>query len=162
MRHGMRKTKLGRSHNHQIALRRNLAFALIRNGKITTTLAKAKLVQPVVEKLITMAKKGAAAPESEKQRYVSNLTSFFTSGQNQRTFEELGKAQAKERKTVVRKAREAGETRSIPSLATPRPVEKLLEEIAPAYASRDGGYTRIMKLGHRLGDNAQMAILSLV
>jgi len=162
MRHGMHKTKLGRSHNHQLALRRNLAFALIRNGKITTTLAKAKLVQPVVEKLITMAKKGVAAGAADKQQYVVNLTSFFTSGQNERKFEELNRSQAKSRRAEVRKAREAGNTKSLPSLAVARPVEKLLEEIAPAYASRDGGYTRIVKLGYRLGDNAQMAILSLV
>ncbi len=156
MRHGVRSAKLGRNHNHQIALRRNLAFALIQSGRITTTLAKAKMVQPVVEQLITAAKKGAVLEGMDRQRVIVNLTSFFTSGQNQRTFKEVSKAERKQRRQDRR------EGKKVASLVNLRPVEKLMQEIAPAYAERNGGYTRIQKLGNRLGDNAQMAILSLV
>ncbi len=161
MRHGMNKTKLGRSHNHQLALRRNLAFCLLTHGKMRTTLAKAKLIQPVVEKLITMAKKGAAAPEEEKQLYIRNLSSFFTSGQNKRIYEELPKKQQDELRKKL-KADRANGVKAGTTTEKPRVVKKLLTEIAPVYANRPGGYTRIYKLVTRLGDNAKMAIISLV
>lgn len=141
MRHNMRKGKLGRRPDHQLALRRNLVFSLLTHGKVRTTLVKAKMIRPVVEKLITVAKCGNEDSEN-KMRYVNNAVSFFTSGQNARVFVGSHKDSNREEQ--------------------PRIVEKLFDDIAPAYATRPGGYTRIHKLGRRLGDNAQMAIISLV
>jgi large subunit ribosomal protein L17 len=137
----MRKGKLGRRPDHQLALRRNLVFCLLTHGRIRTTLVKAKMIRPVVEKLITIAKCGNEDSEN-KARYISNAISFFTSGQNARVFE--GTHKDGDRKE------------------NPRIVDKLFDEIAPAYTTRTGGYTRIHKLGHRLGDNAQMAVISLI
>jgi len=156
MRHRVRKCRLGRRPDHQLALRRNLAYALLDNGKIETTLAKAKMIRPIVEKLITLAKKGNAN-EGERQRFLSTAISFFSSGQNARKFEELTNKQRKERK----KLKAAG--KEVPNIEKPRIVTRLFNEIAPAYADRPGGYTRIHKLGsRRLGDNAEMAVISLV
>ena len=89
MRHRVRKSKLGRRPDHQLALRRNLVYSLLSSGdgKIRTTLAKAKLLRPVVERLITLAKRGNA-DEANRDRYVRNAISFFTSGQNKRNFVE--------------------------------------------------------------------------
>jgi large subunit ribosomal protein L17 len=147
MRHRVRSAKLGRRTDHQLSLRRNLAFALINEGKITTTLAKAKMVRPIVEKLITLAKKGNA-DETAKARHLANAISFFTSGQNKRIFEVT--------KTKVDGKRVTTRTEK------PRVVKRLFDELGPAYATRPGGYTRIIKLGKRAGDAADMAVISLV
>jgi large subunit ribosomal protein L17 len=141
MRHRVSKGKLGRRPDHQLALRRNLVFALLQHGQIRTTLAKAKMLRPIVEKLITLAKRGNA-DESRKYHYELNAISFFTSGQNKRVF--------------------VKESKNAKAVEQPRIVKKLFNEIAPAYETRPGGYTRINKLGRRLGDNAEMAIISLV
>jgi large subunit ribosomal protein L17 len=115
--------------------------SLLTHGQIKTTLAKAKMIRPVVEKLITIAKKGNQ-DEQNKARYEANAISFFTNRQNKRIFE------------VVKKGEKPQER--------PRIVKRLFNEIAPTYETRNGGYTRIHKLGRRLGDNAEMALISLV
>ena len=158
MRHRVRKSKLGRRPDHQLALRRNLVYSLISSadGKIRTTLAKAKLLRPVVERLITLAKRGNA-DEANRDRYVRNAISFFTSGQNKRNFVELTRKQRKDRKKA-----KANNTEFDMTTEHPRIVTKLFTEIATAYKERPGGYTRIIKVGPRLGDNAEMAVISLV
>ncbi|PCJ21208.1 MAG: 50S ribosomal protein L17 [Candidatus Cloacimonadota bacterium] len=147
MRHRVRSAKLGRRTDHQLSLRRNLVFALINEGKITTTLAKAKMVRPIIEKLITLAKKGNA-DETARARHLANAVSFFTSGQNKRIF-------------VTTNAKVDGK-RVKKTTEKPRVVKRLFDEIAPAYSTRPGGYTRIIKLGKRAGDAADMAVISLV
>lgn len=156
MRHGVRKAKLGRRPDHQLALRRNLVFNILTHGQIKTTLAKAKLLRPVVERLITIAKKGNA-DEANRERYVRNAISFFTSGQNKRDFVTLTRKQRKERK----KAKAEGTEFNMVT-ENPRIVTRLFTEIAAGYKDRSGGYTRIIKVGPRLGDNAEMAVISLV
>jgi len=156
MRHRIRKSKLGRRPDHQLALRRNLVYSLLTNGQIKTTLAKAKMVRPVVERLITLAKHGIA-DEENKERYVKNAISFFTAGQNRRNIVKLTRKQRKENK----RAEAAGKKVEKPA-EEPRIVNKLFNDIAPAYATRSGGYTRIIKIGPRLGDNAEMAVISLI
>tara|TARA_Y100000589_G_scaffold328636_1_gene373188 strand:+ start:1042 stop:1446 length:405 start_codon:yes stop_codon:yes gene_type:complete len=126
------------------------------DGKIKTTLAKAKLLRPVVERLITLAKRGNA-DEANRDRYVRNAISFFTSGQNKRNFVELTRKQRKDRKKA-----KANNTEFEVTTEYPRIVTKLFTEIATAYKERPGGYTRIIKVGPRLGDNAEMAVISLV
>lgn len=108
--------RLGGSPTHERFILRNLATQLIEHGQLTTTETKARRVQPVVEKMITKAKRG----DLHARRLV------------------------------------------LKSVTDKSVVAKLFSEIAPALADRDGGYTRITKLGPRQGDNAPMAIISIV
>ncbi|MBV9831607.1 MAG: 50S ribosomal protein L17 [Marmoricola sp.] len=114
--------RLGGSPSHQRLIVSNLATALFEHGRITTTEAKARVLRPVAEKLITKAKK---AP--------------------------LGTTQSiAHRREVLKTIRD----KSV--------VHTLFTEIAPTFAERPGGYTRITKIGPRKGDNAPMAVIELV
>jgi large subunit ribosomal protein L17 len=114
--------RLGGSPAHQRLIVSNLATALFEHGRITTTEAKARVLRPVAEKLITKAKKA-----------------------------ELGSLQSlHNRREVLKTIRD----KSV--------VHALFTEIAPTFAERPGGYTRITKLGPRKGDNAPMAVIELV
>ncbi|MDT3681826.1 MAG: 50S ribosomal protein L17 [Truepera sp.] len=116
MRHLIRGRKLNRSSSHRSALARSQATALLRHGRIKTTLTKAKNLQPFVEKLITTARGG----DLHSRRLVA---------------------------------------REIHDLAVQR---KLMDEIAPRYLERPGGYTRIYRLTSRRGDGVQEALIELV
>ncbi len=116
MRHGMSGRKFNRTKEHRKAMFKNLAQALIRNEQIKTTLPKAKDLRPVVEKLITLAKRGGLHC---RRQAVSQL-------QDQAV------------------------------------VKKLMDQLGARFASRAGGYTRIVKSGFRYGDNAPMAIIEFV
>ncbi|MBF4162959.1 50S ribosomal protein L17 [Nocardioides acrostichi] len=124
--------RLGGSPAHQRLILRNLATQLFTYGRITTTERKARALRPYAEKLITKAKKG----DLHNRRLV--LRELFP-GVDQRALEEDGVL-------VVNKF----------------PQHRLFTEIAPAFADRPGGYTRITKLGPRKGDNAPMAVIELV
>ena len=114
--------RLGGSPAHQRLILSNLATALFEHGRITTTEAKARVLRPVAEKLITKAKKA-----------------------------ELGTSQSiAQRREVLKTIRD----KSV--------VHTLFTEIAPTFAERPGGYTRITKIGPRKGDNAPMAVIELV
>ena len=114
--------RLGGSPAHQRLILSNLATALFEHGRITTTEAKARVLRPVAEKLITRAKKA-----------------------------ELGTVQSlHNRREVLKTIRD----KSV--------VHTLFTEIAPQFAERPGGYTRITKVGPRKGDNAPMAVIELV
>lgn len=137
MRHKVHGRRLNRDTAHRNALRRNLIADLLCFEKITTTEAKARTIRPAAEKVITMAKRGLARPGEEstvhaRRLLASRLPSSRTFEAEDGTFEEVD---------VVR---------------------KLFEEIAPRYANRPGGYTRMVKIGRRPGDNADMAVLMLV
>jgi large subunit ribosomal protein L17 len=108
--------RLGGSPAHQKLIVANLATALFEHGRITTTEAKARVLRPVAERLITKAKKG----------------------------------DLHNRRQVLSTIRDKGV------------VHTLFEDIAPRFAERPGGYTRITKLGPRKGDNAPMAVIELV
>ncbi len=114
--------RLGGSPAHQRLIVSNLATALFEHGRITTTEAKARVLRPVAEKLITKAKKAPLG-----------------------TTESLHN-----RREVLKTIRD----KSV--------VHALFTEIAPTYAERPGGYTRITKIGPRKGDNAPMAVIELV
>ena len=116
MRHRVFGRKLGRDIKRRRALFKNLAISLIINEKITTTLSRAKAAKPLVDSLISKAKKGDL-------------------GSRRQTFKVLGHRQA---------------------------VAKLVDDLAPRFADRTGGFTRIVKLEPRFSDAAPMAILSLV
>ena len=108
--------RLGGSPAHQRLIVSNLATQLFEHGRITTTEAKARVLRPVAEKLITKAKRGDLHNRREVLKTVRD-------------------------KSVV---------------------HTLFTEIAPTFAERPGGYTRITKIGNRKGDNAPMAVIELV
>ena len=112
----MGQQKLGRTSSHRRALLRHLATAIIDNGRVETTEAKAKAVKPVVEKMITLGKKGDMHARRQAASYLTDEGA----------------------------------------------VAKLFSEVGPNYADRNGGYTRIVKLGPRRGDAAPMAVIELV
>ena len=147
MRHGKFGRTLGRHTNHQIALRRNLAIALFTHGQITTTIPKAKSVKPFVEKLISAAKQGDLA---SRRRVIKMLGNDQIMVKNE-------EAEGVERNMYGEIRTKGGRQQA------PRVVKHLFEEIAPKYADRDGGYTRIIKLAkYRIGDGSDLCVLQLV
>ena len=116
MRHGNSGRKLNRTSSHRTAMFANMAAALIKHEQITTTLPKAKELAPIVDKIVTLGKRG-------------NLHA---------------------RRLAASRLRDDAS------------VKKLFDVIGPRYASRNGGYTRVLKAGFRYGDNAPMAVIELV
>jgi len=108
--------KLGRTTAHRNAMLRNQVTDLLRAGRISTTLNKAKETRRMAEKMITLGKRGDLHARRQAMAYI---------------YDEAV-------------------------------VVKLFDDIAPAYADRNGGYTRILKLGPRQGDNAEVVFLELV
>ncbi len=125
MRHRVAHRKLGRVSEHRLALLRSQASALLQHEHLETTLPKAKELRPFVERLITTAKRGLAAGNTEGRELHA-------------------------RRLVLRDVVDQGV------------VAKLFDTIAPRFAERPGGYTRILKLGYRRGDSAAMAQIELV
>jgi large subunit ribosomal protein L17 len=123
MRHRVAGYKLGREKDVRTALRRNLVKQLFEHERIKTTHTKALAVRGQAERLITLAKRGEKAGDSQAVH-----------------------------------ARRLAAAR----LGDPVTVKKLFEDIAPRFEDRTGGYTRIVKLGPRRGDSAEIVILELV
>lgn len=158
MRHRISGKQLCRDGEHRRAMLRNLAAGLFEHGQIETTLPKAKAVQPFIEKIITTAKKGTftARRQIESRLTDRSIHSWVAnpnvpdSRKDNQYFDlpDPGDIQFN-RYGEVRKA--------------PRLVQHVMTKIAPLFADRDGGYTRIIKLGkHRLGDGADLVLLQLV
>ena len=108
--------KLGKTSAQRKALLRQQVTDLLENGKIETTFYRAKEVQPVAEKMITLGKKGGLPAYRKALGYIT-------------------------KESVA---------------------NKLFKEIAPKYAERNGGYTRVTRIGERRGDAAEMAVIELV
>ena len=108
--------KLGRPSAHRKAMLRNLVTSLLREGRIITTVSRAKETQRMAEKMITLGKRNNLHARRQALAYIYD--------------EDV--------------------------------VTKLFAEIAPKYEERNGGYTRVIKLGSRRGDGAEKAILELV
>jgi len=141
MRHRVYGRKLGRKTNHRKAMFRNMAVALFTHGQITTTVPKAKALRPFVEKLITMAKKGDL---HNRRRAISQL-----GGDKNMMTDEEGVGIERNRFGELQKA--------------PKIIKHLFEEIGPRYEDRNGGYTRIIRLGqNRLGDGTDLCVIQLV
>jgi large subunit ribosomal protein L17 len=134
MRHLKRTAKLGRTGEHRNAMLANMVCSLIKHRRVTTTLAKAKAVRSVAEKMVTLGKNGTL---HDRRLAAARLR------QQART---LHKSKA------VREAWRQNED----------VVRILFDELAPVFKDRKGGYTRIIKLGQRQGDAAQLAILEWV
>lgn len=116
MRHQKKTVRLGRTAAHRKALLANQVCSLIEHQRIKTTLAKAKAVRPLAEKMVTLGKKGSLHA----------------------------------RRTALAVLRQKNA------------VKKLFDEVAPRSATRNGGYTRIVKLGQRKSDSAAMAFIEWV
>jgi large subunit ribosomal protein L17 len=135
MRHKKAGKHLGRNATHRVALYRNLTMALIRHERIITTLPKAKAVRPFVEKLITMAKQNTL----HARRLVISRLGPAAEAEVKPQKDDDGEA---DHRTVV---------------------QKLFSDIAPRFAARPGGYTRILKRHEvRLGDAGATAFLELL
>lgn len=138
MRHRVTKNKLNMPHDHRKALLKNLAREVFEHGTIITTTTKAKVVKPLVESIITRAKKAAVyAREIEAKKGTPEA------------------AELKSKNLAVR--REINRNFNDRTL-----VKKICDEIAPKYLDRNGGYTRILKIGARRGDAAELSMLQLV
>ncbi|BBN97442.1 50S ribosomal protein L17 [Sporolactobacillus terrae] len=120
----MAYAKLGRDSAARKALFRDLATDLIINERIQTTHSKAKALRPIVEKMITLAKRGDLHARRQAAAFIRNEVADQEAGKNA--------------------------------------VQKLFDEVAERYAERQGGYTRILKVGPRKGDGAELAIIELV
>ena len=159
--------KLGRPSDQRRAILRNLVTSLFWNGKIQTTEARAKEVRSVAEKLITIAKKECDNVVNVKKE-INNEKGQTT------TIDVVNDSPSKlhaRRKIMsylydVKELKQRGESKSDYIERTKdvkHPVvEKLFRDIAPKYKDRNGGYTRILKLGPRRGDAAEVVIVELV
>ena len=158
MRHRKYGFKLSRDEEHRTAMLRNLAAGLFEHGQIETTLPKAKAVQPFVERLITIAKRGTFASRRMLESRINDRAVHawvadpnVKDAKKDNLYFDLPAASDIEFNRY-------GELRKAPRL-----VEHLLKKVAPMFADRDGGYTRIIKTGrNRLGDGGDIVILQLV
>lgn len=116
MRHGMNGRKLNRTSSHRRAMFANMATALIKHEQIQTTLPKAKDLRPIVERLVTLGKRGGLHARRQVLAFLGDRDQ----------------------------------------------TEKLFATLGPRYASRNGGYLRVLKAGLRYGDTAPMAIIEFV
>ncbi len=164
MRHGKAGRHLGRSSGHRRALYRNLITELFRHERIQTTEAKARAVRPLAERLVTKARKARAerVVELAKQRNTEKLAAWFNA---RRADQLIALADEGDEDTLGRMAAEMAlhaRRQLLAELTDHDVAHKLVEEIAPRFEDRPGGYTRMFKLGERKGDAARMAVLELV
>ena len=164
MRHRKAGRHLGRSSGHRQALYRNLMTELFRHERIQTTEAKARAVRPLAERLVTKARKARAerVVELAKQRDVKKLSAWFNA---KRADQLIALVDAEDDEALTRMAEQVAlhARRQVLSQLSDRDIAlKLVEEIAPRFEDRPGGYTRMFKLGMRQGDAAKMALLELV
>ena len=139
MRHRVSGRRLGRDTAHRNALRKNLIAELITYEQVLTTEAKARMLRPAAEKIITLAKRGLVKGEKDPANTIH------------------ARRLVAARIARIRQAvDEDGDVEDVDV------VKKLFEDIAPRFADRPGGYTRMVKIGKRSGDNADMALLMLV
>src|SRR2546427_7748505 len=145
MRHRVAHRKLGRKTEHRLALLRNLCTSLITHERVITTLPKAKELRPFAEHAITLGKRALVAEAPEKALHNRRLAAaYFFSGNNNR------------RPDGGYKRPHAPRTAGVAAL------DKLFDEVASRFSERPGGYTRILKLGTRRGDGAEMALIELL
>jgi large subunit ribosomal protein L17 len=170
MRHRMRGRKLGRNASHRKAMFRNMAVSLIRSvrvdeddpqrqkvpGRIVTTLPKAKELRPIVEKLITLARK--ALPHEENAReFATDANRNSDEWRTWRSSEQWNKWNQAIAPAVTARRR------AFAMLRDRDAVDVLFDELANRYQDRPGGYTRVLKLATvRLGDAGKQALIEFV
>lgn len=169
MRHRKAGYKLGRTTAHRLSTLRNIAAGLFEHGQITTTVQRAKAVQPMVEKIVTLAKRG----DIHARRLVAAKL-----GRDRKAFEWLytdKRADEAERARVSRMSDRASAFFNIPDSSSvelnrygdvrkaPKLVKHIFENVAPRFKDRAGGYTRIVKLGRfRVGDAGELCVIQFV
>lgn len=148
---------MGRTTEHRISMLRNLATSLINADKdyIVTTVAKAKELRPFVERAITLARKAQALSGDDAKIQEVHLrrqaARYFHAGNS--TFK-IAQSRFRGKK---------GEAKDpIERTAGVKAVQRLFDELGARYKDRNGGYTRVIRLGRRSGDNAEMAVIELV
>ena len=173
--------KLGRTSSQRKALLRNQVTALLNNGKIVTTEAKAKEIRKIAEGLIAMAVKekdnfeevtvmAKVARKDANGKRVKEVVD----GKKVTVYDEVEKKIKKDMPSRLHARREMLKVlypvKEVPTAAAGKKkntkevdlVEKLFTEIAPKYENRNGGYTRIVKIGQRKGDAAMEVLIELV
>ena len=162
----MPNRKLNKPTDQRDAMFRNMATALLWNGKLVTTETRAKELRPIVEKLITMA-----VAEYKNTETVTKTVKTVNDKQQEIEVEKTKTVDKPSRRqimaylyniTEVREHKEKKADFAKRAVANYPVVEKLFNELAPKYDGKNGGYTRIMKLGPRRGDAAEMALIELI
>ncbi|MCF6807610.1 50S ribosomal protein L17 [Thiotrichales bacterium 19S9-12] len=133
MRHQRKSRTFGRSSSHRRAMFRNMTASLIKHEMIKTTVTKAKELRGIIEPLITLAKREAIIRKDES----------------------LSEAKRNEQIVALRRL-------AFSRIRNKEAVKQLFETLGPRYIERQGGYTRVLKCGHRFGDAAPMAYIELV
>ncbi|MEX0701572.1 MAG: L17 family ribosomal protein [Planctomycetales bacterium] len=170
MRHRLKGRKLGRNSSHRKALFRNLACSLIRSvrvdeaaenppgvpGRIVTTVAKAKELRPMVEKLVTMAKKAIPHEDDADQHAV-------TAERNTPQWKAWREGEGWNQWAQAIAPAVALRRRAFAILRDKQAVEILFAELAERFEDRPGGYTRVVRLAKvRLGDAGRQALIEFV
>ena len=165
----MPNRKLNMAGDHRAATLRSLTTALLWNGKIVTTEARAKEIRPIAEKLITLAVKEYKNTETvEKETRNDKQQIIKVTAENDKPSKLHARRMIMSYVYDMPLPRNKADKETKPeyakrSKATPHPVvDKLFREIAPKYEDRAGGYIRIMKLGPRRGDGTEMCLIELV
>jgi large subunit ribosomal protein L17 len=173
--------KLGRTSSQRKAMLRNLATNLLYHGKIVTTVTRAKEVRRVAEKLITIAVKEkdnyeqvkvtAKVPQKDKDgariKKVENGKKVTVYNLVEKTIKKDSPSRLNARRKILSVLYPVTEVpkdnKKKRSLSTKVDMaEKMFDEIAPRYVNRNGGYTRMIKIGPRKGDAAEEVIIELV
>lgn len=148
MRHLVDRRKLGLPSDQRKHLLTNLARQFVRHGYVNTTLGRAKELQRIVEKLITTGKEDTLAARRQARRILVGHSS--SNGLSAKAG--AGKTDSEKRNLLIKASALTGEDL----------VKHLFDEIGPRYKNRNGGYTRLTKVGVRRGDGAPQAVLELV
>jgi large subunit ribosomal protein L17 len=173
--------KLGRTASQRKALLRNQVTNLLYNGKIVTTECRAKEVQSIAEKMITLAVKekdnfetATVKTKVARKDKDGKRVKEVVDGKKVDVFDEVEKEIKKDMPSRLHARRQLAaflyDVTEVPTevagkkknTKTVDVAQKLFDEIAPKYADRKGGYTRIVKIGERKGDSAMEVLLELV
>jgi large subunit ribosomal protein L17 len=169
MRHMRAGYRLGRTTAHRASTLRHIAAGLFEHGQVVTTIPKAKAVQPMVEKIVTLAKRGDL---HARRLVISKL------GGDRAAFDWLYQAKGasdKEKESIQKLRDHAAQFFDVPESSAvernrygelrkaPKLVKHIFERVAPRFRDRPGGYTRIVKLGrHRIGDGSELCVIQFV
>lgn len=167
MRHQKTGRHLGRTSSHRLALRRNLAKALFTHGRIITTVTKAKEIRPFVERLITLARKAFGKKGTDRPAYVHYYREILSQLQDKALTQKLvGEGQWREKGCIAERFlnRNGGYTR-IMRLGGSRLgilTGSKIGQIPVLNYKMEGRDRKVRLVGHRLGDNAPLALFELV